>query len=334
MDDDIPTAKLGAAPGRLRPILVAFAMLVGAVLAMALEPEGAEPRPTPPRADPPFPAPIPDLGLDPAAPVIADEGPDIGLGTNPGGRQGAAGRAGGMATTGRAGTADRAGDDRDGPESEASAGPTDSEADEADEDLGVAIGDDDRSSRVDGAVAPSGEIDLLGPSPPYPDLDATEREIVRLTNALRADPAGPLAREGPLPDCIDDEFYRITIDTETGHPVPVPALTVDELVSDRMAQAWAEEMDEQDRFVHRPRRSQEALYDELGLDVGTWGENIAWFAGYPFADSAQTHFEGWRESDTGHYCALITGRFTHIGVGEHRRDDESWAVQNFYSLAD
>jgi hypothetical protein len=27
---------------------------------------------------------------------------------------------------------------------------------------------------------------------------------------------------------------------------------------------------------------------------------------------------------------MLSPRFSHIGVGEHWSDDESWAVQNFY----
>lgn len=179
------------------------------------------------------------------------------------------------------------------------------------------------SGAASGAASPEG----VGPSD-----GVVEREILRLTNELRADPAGPLARRSPMPPCVNEDFYRIEMDAASGHPAPVPALAADDRVATRMADEWARTMEAEDRFEHRPAPSQEAIYAELALTVAAWGENIAWFAGYPAEDTARVHFEGWRESDTGHYCSLITGRFTHVGIAEHRLGDESWAVQNFYAL--
>ena len=84
------------------------------------------------------------------------------------------------------------------------------------------------------------------------------------------------------------------------------------------------------RSAHRPSSAQEQIYTQLGIDALAWGENIAWAAGYGPEEVARIHFEGWRESDAGHYCSLITRRFTRIGIGEIRVEGESWAVQNFF----
>ncbi|MGF1598354.1 MAG: hypothetical protein ACFCVK_15705 [Acidimicrobiales bacterium] len=172
---------------------------------------------------------------------------------------------------------------------------------------------------------------LRGTSHAATALTPVEIELARLTNGLRADPSGPLARRRPLPACVDEPFYRITVDPVTGHPEPVEALVLDETVSVEMARGWAARL-ENTAFEHRPPASQRAFYRELGLPIAAWGENIAWLDGYEEGEVARTHFEGWRESDTGHYCAMVTGRFTNIGIGEHRRGDRSWAVQNFYRL--
>ncbi|MGF1600236.1 MAG: CAP domain-containing protein [Acidimicrobiales bacterium] len=164
-------------------------------------------------------------------------------------------------------------------------------------------------------------------------LTAVEREIVRLTNELRANPSGPLARRKPMASCVSQSFYGITIDPATGHPRPVPALIVNEVVSIDLARAWSIEMDRTGNFAHRPNAQAAAVFDRLGLPVSATGENIAWFSGYADAEAAQVHFEGWRESDTGHYCALVAGTFTHIGVGHHNKGaTRSWATQNFYRL--
>ena len=161
-------------------------------------------------------------------------------------------------------------------------------------------------------------------------LSAVELEILRLTNELRSDPAGPLARHKPMPPCIDDEFYGIGVDPESGHPWPVPRLELNEIVSTELARPWAIEMDRRSEFAHQPSTTQQAVYADLGIPASAWGENIAWFSGYPPEMTAIVHFEGWRESDTGHYCSLVTARFTNVGIGEHRVGSESWAVQSFY----
>lgn len=160
-------------------------------------------------------------------------------------------------------------------------------------------------------------------------LNAVEREVFRLTNALRAEPAGPLARQKPLPSCVDERFYGITVGG-SGHPDPAAALTLSEPVSLQMARAWSIEMDRTGNFSHRPNQSAAAVYAELGINWSATGENIAWFRGYPDSQAAQIFFEGWRESDTGHYCAMVSPTYSHIGVGYFKGASSSWATQNFY----
>lgn len=157
-----------------------------------------------------------------------------------------------------------------------------------------------------------------------------EREILRLTNELRANPSGPLARQKPLPSCVNEGFYGITIDGSTGHPTPAAALTLNEAVSTSLARAWSVEMDRTGNFDHRSSASASAIYTQLGINWSATGENIAWFRGYPDSQAAQIFFDGWRESETGHYCALVSGTYTHIGVGYYKGATSSWATQNFY----
>jgi len=160
--------------------------------------------------------------------------------------------------------------------------------------------------------------------------NGVELEVFRLTNALRADPSGPLAREKPMPSCVSEEFYGIAIDQATGHPRAVPALTLDEAISVNLARDWSIKMNAADDFSHRPGSQAAAVYDQLGIVWSATGENIAWFRGFPDSEAATIFFEGWRESDTGHYCALVAGTFTHIGVGYHKGSTSSWGTQNFY----
>ena len=183
--------------------------------------------------------------------------------------------------------------------------------------------DDTRDSSVVEAVVQGSAQSIAALSP-------VELEIVRLTNELRSEPGGVLRRQRPAPGCLRDPYYQITVDPETGQPVPVPAVTVDETVSVEMARPWATQMYREDVFAHRPSSAQQAMLGQLGIEVTAWGENIAWMSGYPAELTAKIHFEGWRESDTGHYCTMVTERFTHVGVGEIRVENESWAVQNFY----
>jgi hypothetical protein len=160
-----------------------------------------------------------------------------------------------------------------------------------------------------------------------------EWELVRLTNELRADPSGHLRRLGARPTCVDDPFHAITIDGSTGHPFPSPALAVDATVSVEMARDWATRMFRTGLFTHRPASAQRQVYRSLALNPLAWGENIAWAAGYPAEEVARVHFEGWRESDDGHYCSLLSPRFTQVGAGEVRVEGQSWAVLNFYHPA-
>ncbi|MCP3992148.1 MAG: CAP domain-containing protein [Actinomycetia bacterium] len=164
-------------------------------------------------------------------------------------------------------------------------------------------------------------------------MSMVELELLRLTNELRADPAGPLRRQGPPPSCLNDPYFEIQIDPLTGLPVPVPALDLDTEISVSVAREWALQMYLDDSFVHRPSTAQQQLYTEAGISTLAWGENIAWASGYRTEDVARVHFEGWRESEIGHYCSLLTARFTRIGIGEVRVDGQSWAVQNFYHPA-
>ena len=133
-----------------------------------------------------------------------------------------------------------------------------------------------------------------------------------------------------MPSCVDDPFYGISIDDTTGHPNPVEAFTLSEPVSLQMSRPWAFEMNSRDELQHRPSGSQLEIYEQIGIAIAATGENIAWMSGFPDSQAARIHFEGWRESDTGHYCMLVSGAFTHLGVGHVKGSSRSWAVQNFY----
>ena len=133
-----------------------------------------------------------------------------------------------------------------------------------------------------------------------------------------------------MPSCVGDGGYGMTIDPATGHPTPVPALIVDNAVSDQLARPWSVQMSATGSFAHRPSGEARAIYDQLGIVWSSIGENIAWMSGYPESQAAQIFFSGWRESDTGHYCAMLASTFTHFGVGYHHAAGESWGTQNFY----
>ncbi len=193
-------------------------------------------------------------------------------------------------------------------------------------------GTDDGTTLVLGgpAAAPAAPTAAPGAADANGPLTPVEAEIVRLTNELRANPAGALARRQPQPSCVTDPFYAITISPDTGLPSAVPPLTVDDGVTLALARPWAATMQSTGHFEHRSSDEAHQLYGQLGLPVGAWGENIAWFTGFDLAQAARIHFEGWRESDAGHYCALVSPRFTHLGVGALEDGTQSWAVQNFY----
>jgi len=164
---------------------------------------------------------------------------------------------------------------------------------------------------------------------PSATLTALEREIFRLTNELRTDPDGPLRRLGPTPECVlnnDD----IEFDPETGHPKPVPALTLSEPVSMQMARDWSQRMADADAMSHRGGDSQNAIYKSLGINWLARGENVAWAVGYGPNAIARLFFDGWRES-AGHYCNMMSSSFTHIGVGHVRTTaGKDFGTQNFY----
>ena len=183
-----------------------------------------------------------------------------------------------------------------------------------------------------GTPVPELVADFSATSSEWPStLSAIELEILRLTNQLRTDPSGPWRRRADLPPCVADPFYRIAIDPGTGLPEPAPPLEMSEITANALARSWAIEMALSGEFRHRSSSAQHDALTSLDLPVTAWGENIAWSSGYPPEDTAPIHFTGWRESETSHYCALITPRFTHVGIGELRMGDESWAVQNFYT---
>lgn len=180
-------------------------------------------------------------------------------------------------------------------------------------------------------AGPPGDSSELGSRPD--GLSDIEWELYLLTNELRSEPAGRLRRQGERPDCLDDPYYVLEVDTRTGHPEPAPPLALDPVVSVEMARAWAAQMEGSGTFAHRPSTAQQQLYHQLGISALAWGENIAWSGGHTIPSVAMVHFEGWRESNSGHYCTLVSPRFSRIGIGEVHQNDESWAVQNFYHPA-
>lgn len=132
-----------------------------------------------------------------------------------------------------------------------------------------------------------------------------------------------------MPECVDEDD-QIEVDPETGHPKPVRRLMPSQPVSIRMSRDWSQRMAEADAMAHRSAESQNALYEELGIDWAARGENVAWAVGYDLSEVAQLFFQGWRESD-GHYCNMMSGAFAEIGVGHVRTSGgKDFATQNFY----
>ena len=158
-------------------------------------------------------------------------------------------------------------------------------------------------------------------APPANELSAIEIEIVRLTNELRTNPNGPLAREGAVIDCDG----RILLNEAGDGYAPIGAVEAHLAASLQVARPWSAQMT-RDNFVHQDNAGVPAL-QAAGVEVRSAGENIAW---HTFPDIATTHFEGWRESD-GHFCNLMDPGFTFIGVGEVTKDGTSFATQNFFS---
>ena len=153
-----------------------------------------------------------------------------------------------------------------------------------------------------------------------------ELEIARLTNELRANPSGPLARVKPLPP----EYQNCVTLDGNGKVQPVPVLTLNDGVSVQMSRPWSVDMDRRNTMSHRGNDSALAIYTQLGISPRTWGENVAWFQGYSDAQAAQVFFDGWRES-AGHYCNMMSPSFTSFGVGVYKGAQRSWATQNFYA---
>jgi uncharacterized protein YkwD len=153
-------------------------------------------------------------------------------------------------------------------------------------------------------------------------LTELEIEILRLTNEIRTNPNGPFGRQGDFIDCGG----RIAVDRANREYIPVPALTVHEEASVRVARAWSQQLTTD--LDHRPQAGAGAL-TSIGLDVVWAGENVSF---NNFDDVVLQHVEGWRESD-GHYCNLMSPRFTHLAVGEYTdQRGMSFATQNFFSL--
>ena len=224
---------------------------------------------------------------------------------------------------------------------EATSGEAEPEGREAPVEVGTGDGGDRSGEAVEiveivelPVVVDDGMIERSATTPaPPPALSAVERELVRLTNELRADPDGRLARQAPLPTYITDPYFAIELDDATGVPSAVPALVVDPTVSAGLSRPWAGQMAADGLLHHRPSDSQYDGYVSLGIEVDSWGENIARAKDYDPTEVAWTHFTGWRESPGLHYCSLLTGRFTHLGVGEVLVGTSSWAAQNFYRPA-
>ncbi|MDH4077853.1 MAG: CAP domain-containing protein [Acidimicrobiia bacterium] len=172
-------------------------------------------------------------------------------------------------------------------------------------------------------IATTGTTAATQPPPPATGgMTGVELEIARMTNELRTNPNGPLARKRAAPLCVQTDA--------NAKVAAVPALTVNESVSVNMSRPWSIDMNSQNTMGHRPEASTTALYTQLGISPRAWGENVAWFQGYSDAQAAQVLFEGWRESD-GHYCNMMSPSFTSFGVGVYKGSSRTWGTQNFYA---
>ena len=160
------------------------------------------------------------------------------------------------------------------------------------------------------------------PPPATGGLTGVEAEVARMTNELRTNPNGPLARKKAQPSCVQvDGGGKVTA---------VPALTVSEAVSLNMSRPWSVDMNSRNTMDHRSQESALAIYTQLGISPRAYGENVAWFQGYSDAQAAQVLFEGWRESD-GHYCNMMSASYTSFGVGVYKGSSRTWGTQNFYA---
>jgi len=181
------------------------------------------------------------------------------------------------------------------------------------------------ANRVDVVTSASSPAPIVAPVETVQGslLTELELEIVRLTNEIRTNPNGPFGRQGPFIDCGG----RIAVDRAARTYVPVPALTVHEEASVRVARAWSRELTTD--LKHREEAGVGAL-SSIGLNVVRAGENVSY---NNFDDVVRQHMEGWRESD-GHFCNLMSPRFTHIAVGEWTDEQGmSFASQNFFALS-
>ncbi|MEZ5409156.1 MAG: CAP domain-containing protein [Acidimicrobiales bacterium] len=160
------------------------------------------------------------------------------------------------------------------------------------------------------------------PPPTSGAMSGVELEVARMTNELRTNPNGPLARKKAAPSCVQVDG--------NGKVVAVPALTVSEAVSVNLSRTWSMDMNSRNTMDHRSSASALAIYNQLGISPRTYGENVAWFQGYSDAQAAQVLFEGWRESD-GHYCNMMSASYTSFGVGVYKGSSRTWGTQNFYA---
>lgn len=233
--------------------------------------------------------------------------------------------------------------DPNGPESvdpDAEAGTPSESLDSAEETSGGGVVPKPSGDKQQAAAAPAKPTETQppattaapkpAPAPALPNTPAPsggsasdiERRIADLTNQLRTNPNGPLKRTGNVPTCNGN----VKIDPATGQPLPVPALRFDDRVSVEMARPWSAQLSP-NNFKHR--QNQQAVLQSLGISPRTWGENIAHHAP-PKGDPAMFHFTQWRQSD-GHFCNMMNGSFTAIGVGEHQHGGGSFATQNFFA---
>lgn len=160
------------------------------------------------------------------------------------------------------------------------------------------------------------------PPPATGAMSGVELEVARMTNELRTNPNGPLARKKAAPSCVQVDGG--------GKVVAVPALSVSDAVSLNLSRTWSMDMNSRNTMDHRSSASALAIYTQLGISPRTYGENVAWFQGYSDAQAAQVLFEGWRESD-GHYCNMMSTGYTSFGVGVYKGSSRTWGTQNFYA---
>ena len=162
--------------------------------------------------------------------------------------------------------------------------------------------------------------------------EAVEAEVARLVNELRTNPNGALWRPGPLPSCVQEPVYEISVDPGTGTVTPAPALAVDHEVSMALSRSWSVAMNAEQTLAHRDSDEAAVIYSAVDRDVAIRGENVSRLGGYEPAVVAWNHFANLRDSPTGHFCNLVSPAFTHIGIGAHHDGRNDWLTQNVFRL--